>query len=58
MTGNCCPLCGSRLVVSDYDPDIGKWWTCRDCQHDWTYADENKVLDLKSTEGKDGCPTR
>lgn len=38
---NSCPSCGSSHVKSDFDPDCGKFWTCEECDHQWSYQHEN-----------------
>lgn len=59
-----CPACDDFQGVGDFDPDIGKFYTCRACGHQWSYADENRTptpapaedcCNVAARSGKWGC---
>jgi hypothetical protein len=33
-----CPACGDYEGDSDFDPDVGEFYTCLSCGHRWHYA--------------------
>lgn len=37
-----CPQCGSNKTQQDFEPDIGFWWTCLSCGHQWSIEGENR----------------
>jgi hypothetical protein len=37
-----CPSCGNAQGVKDFDNDSGFFWECRNCEHCWSYPDENR----------------
>jgi hypothetical protein len=37
-TGIHCGYCGGNLVHGDFDPDIGHFFTCQDCDRQWGVA--------------------
>lgn len=37
-----CPVCGSSNVGRDFECDLGFFWTCSACNHNWSYPEENR----------------
>lgn len=39
-----CPECGCVRIISDFDPDVGKWLECKNCQHKWSEDEREQPL--------------
>ena len=50
-----CPACGDYQGVSDYDEDIGTFYTCEACDHQWNYQQGCADCNSAARAGKFSC---